>query len=373
MMILFFVYTPLQLYFAQEIIRQEKLTENILLKGYVGTCNKFLEMYEFLKVPQVWQKEYLKADISNWLDVNLHKPISSIFKIRNSYKEISQIIKENEVGTIYFGDINNSSCRLAANIFSRQGIKICFFEEGASHYSVHPTGGMLSHRTFWARLFQAFFDLTLFIPVFRQRLGYWAFVKPMQFSDMHIDIRFSVIPKFKETFDRKLTCAGAVGEKAKALIADECVSFNVNNSILFLDQPIYEVVRNSVDCYLKTIDDSLATLPDGTNVVIKYHPRETDYIKHQIEELFNKRNIKFFVISQEVNLPIEFYLQQIQFRKVLNFYTSSALYNGYLFEKIQFEYLIENFYYNCLQNGLKEAYIVENIIKEYKENIKTTF
>ena len=39
---LFFIHTPLELLIAQQIINQEKLTDNVMLCGYVGEISIFL-------------------------------------------------------------------------------------------------------------------------------------------------------------------------------------------------------------------------------------------------------------------------------------------------------------------------------------------
>lgn len=364
---LFFVYTPFQFYVAQELIRQEHLTNNILLKGYVGNSTQFLEIFDYLKVDGYWQKEYLMPNIGPWLCVDLYHPLSSMCRIRRDYKHIRSLIKENNIDTLYFGDLNNFSARLASRIFPRQGLKICFYEEGASHYDLSLVGGQLGHRSFMAQLYKTFFDTFLYLPTFHQRLGYYTFVKATPFSNLKVDARYSIIPQYHEPYDKLLKVSGVLGEKAKQYIQQECASINIDNSILFLDQPIYEIVQGSIPCYIQTIRKYFSTLSKDTSVVIKYHPRETDDIKQQIEQTFMELGLNYTVISKAINLPVEFYLQQIHFKEVVNFFTSTAFYSGYLFQKLPFHYLIMDFYNKCQDQVPENAHYLEGLVKLYKE------
>lgn len=364
---LFFVYTPFQLYVAQEIITQEHLQNNILLKGYVGNNSSFLEVFDYLKVEELWAHEYLLTNLGGWFSVDLRRPLISMKSIKRDYDTILKIIKVHQVKVIYYGDIDNTSARLSSRIFSEQGVKIRFYEEGASHYDLLDVGGVLSHRPLIARFYQLFFDLFLYIPLFGQRLGYTAFVKASSIDELDIDARFSIIPKYHKCFDRQLRCTGVMGAKAVEYIKEECERLILNDKILFLDQPIYEIVQGSQSLYIQTIREYFSTLPQGIAVVVMYHPRETPEIKQMIESVFQDLSLDYIVISKDINLPAEFYLQQIEFKNVVNFYTSSALYNGYLFKEVPFKYLIMEFYEKCLEQIPKYAHNLDGIVKLYKK------
>ena len=45
---LFIVFTPFQLFVAQQIVKQEKLNNNILIKGWVAGNKHFLEIYDVI-------------------------------------------------------------------------------------------------------------------------------------------------------------------------------------------------------------------------------------------------------------------------------------------------------------------------------------
>lgn len=366
---LFFVYTPFQLYVAQEIICQEHLQNNILLKGYVDKNPHFLEVYDCLKVEELWAHVFLRTNLNGWFAVDLHKPLRSMRSIKRDYATISKIIKDYQVEVIYYGDINNRSARLSSRVFSKEGIRIRFYEEGTSHYYLHNVGGALSHRPFVARLYQLFFDLFLYIPLCGQRLGYHVFVKASSIDELDIDVRFSIVPKYHNSYDKQLRCTGVMGAKAVDYIRNECDSLIVNDKILFLDQPIYEIVQGSQDIYIQTIRDYFSTLPKGIAVVIKYHPRETAEIMQMIESVFQELSLNYIVISKDINLPVEFYLQQIEFKNVVNFYTSSALYNGYLFKEVPFKYLIIDFYEKCLEQIPTFAHNLDGIVKLYENGV----
>lgn len=367
---LFFVYTPFQLYVAQEIIIQENLQNNILLKGYVLGSPHFLDIYEYMKIKKCWDKEIFMERIGSWLDVDLYHPFNSVFRINKDYKYVQNILKQNSVTSIYFGDINNKSARLASRVFSAQGIMLNFYEEGASHYHIYNSGACLSHRPFMAKLYQYFFDLVLFIPTFRQRLGKYVFSRESSIDEINIQTRYSIIPQYHEAFDRQLFCKGYMGEKAITYIDNECSNIDVDNCILFLDQPIYEIVNGSLQCYLETLSDFFNTLPSQTFIVIKYHPRESFEVKGEIEKLVTRVGLKYTIISSKVNLPVELYMQRLKFKQVVNIFTSAAFYNGYLFNKIPYKYLLEEYYQKCMIKFPVTAHRLDGLIKFYNEQVK---
>ena len=366
---LFCVYTPFQFYVAQAIVIQEKLENNILLMGYVADSSHFLDIYKILKIDGCWSDEILMTNISSWLNIDLYHPIKSILKIHKDYSSIKTHLKKYDIDSIYLGDINNYTERMMAQVLSKRRVRISFFEEGASHYGERMVGGLLSHKPFIATLYQTFFDWFLYLPLFKQRMGYSTFVKAAPLADIPIDSRYSIIPNFHESFDKRVYCRGLVSPRVSNLIKDECKNINTSNSVLFLEQPIYELVKDSISCYIQTIKDYFLQLHEDITIVIKYHPRETKEIKNTIENLFVSLGRKYIVISKEVNLPIEFYMEQIKFKHVVNFITSSAFYNGYLFDEVEFIYLIEEFYNNCKDAQLPEYKNLDNIMELYKKQL----
>ena len=54
---LFFVFTPLQLFVAQQIIRQEELKDCILVESFVKDNRHFLEVYDMMLIKGLWKKK----------------------------------------------------------------------------------------------------------------------------------------------------------------------------------------------------------------------------------------------------------------------------------------------------------------------------
>ena len=61
---LFFIHTPLELLIAQQIINQEKLTDNVMLCGYVGENKHFLDTYRLTIIPSMWMESVLMPDVA---------------------------------------------------------------------------------------------------------------------------------------------------------------------------------------------------------------------------------------------------------------------------------------------------------------------
>lgn len=364
---LFMVFTPFQSFIAQEVIKQEKLENNILLKGYVNNSPQSLEIYSFLKEDSLWQKEYLMPNVSRWAEVDVYHPFKEIVRTRKDFCKLNRIVKGEHVGAIYMGEQNNYSYRLCSDYYSSKGIKIVFFEEGAAHYAEREAGGFLRHRPLMAKVYKNLFDYLLYLPLLGRKYGDWKFVKAQPIESVHIDERYSILPQYTKPFDKRLKCSMHLPARIQDMINKECEALDVSNSILFLDQPIYELVHDSMPVYFKTLGDYIDTLPKDMSIIIKYHPRETDEVKHMTEQLMEKKGRKYVVISKKINLPVEFYMQHIHFRKVVNFFTSSAFYNGYLFDKVEYVYLIEEFYKSCIDANLKFAHALDGLVGEYKK------
>lgn len=351
---LFIVYTPFQLMIAQEIIHQEKLENNIMVKGYVRNNTQFLQIYDYLQVDGMWNKEYIIPSISSSLDVDLHHPFQSMIRIRKNYKKLEKLIAQNKVDTLFLGNINNNSLRIMAKVYAEKKLKIAFFEEGAAHYTYQQIC-LLSHKLNIAKIYKWGFNLICYKPLFNQAIGEWQFERALQFEEIPISSRYNILQHYNEPFDKKLICTGAIGEKAKELVKKEISTIKSKNKILFLDQPVYEIVKGSVECYIETISSFLDTISKDTDIIIKYHPREIQSIKEKIERVVQSKGYKYTIIGNTINLPVELYLQLIPFKAVYNFYTSSSLYNGKLFPETIFHYLIENLYAKCQRDELSQS------------------
>ena len=60
---LFFIHTPLQLMIAQMIIEQEKLKDNVMLCGYVDDNRHFLQLYDLIRIDEMWKAMELMEDV----------------------------------------------------------------------------------------------------------------------------------------------------------------------------------------------------------------------------------------------------------------------------------------------------------------------
>ena len=89
------------------------------------------------------------------------------------------------------------------------------------------------------------------------------------------------------------------------------------NLISLFRQYTNDIIILYTGYYKQEIEDKLESLKQFDNIIIKYHPRETKEVRNKIEGVFKDAGIDFKVISKDINLPVELYLQAVKFKEVI--------------------------------------------------------
>lgn len=363
---LFFIHTPLQLMVAQLIIRQESLQDNVMLYGYVDNNVQFLDIYDLTIIEELWSKRVAFPQVSNWAGIARKHVIRDGNVAFQHYRHISKVIRDYHIDSVFLGDMWNKSCQLTAMAFHRKGMKISFFEEGNGHYILKHSHGEIG--SFADKVYALMIDAFYYLPFFGVRMGYITFWKGFELGDLPMDVRYSVVPFYHEEFDKLLTVKPVVSDKLKQYIAKEVMQIGQKASILLMTTPLYEWMgeRNKKDeeIYVNTIVNYMKSLEKGTCVHIKFHPREKEHIRKKLMMELAKADIGYVILGREINIPAEYYLQYIHYEKIVMFLSSTAFYNGYLFPKVQFESLLEDYYNNCKVAGSQSVGLLEPLLKE---------
>ena len=346
---LFLVHTPFQLFVAQQIINQENCRENILVYGYMNGCYKFVEIYRLMMVPEYWSKSICIKNINNWADISHKHLLSDSIRTYKTYKQLWAIIENNNVKDIFLGDLNNYSVKFLAKLMNRKNVRVNIFEEGTNHYRSCKTNRK------GCFLLNSFFALTwncvYFIPFFRMKYGNYCFLKDDKIENSRINCRYSIIPFYKEIFDKVLKPQKIFSPALKEYIEGQ-ISLIDNDSVLFLTQPVYELLHIDSDLYIETIRLFFHQANHNQVVVVKFHPRESLKDKHSIENILQDEGYRYIVIGGHYNIPIEYYLQFVSFKSVICLISSTMWYNGYIFPKTLFISIIDLFKDLCAQNRI---------------------
>ena len=94
---LFFIHTPLELLIAQQIINQEKLTDNVMLCGYVGEDKHFLDTYRLTIIPSMWMESVLMPDVAGWAAIEKRHLLKTALRAFRRYKEICSLLKAHRI------------------------------------------------------------------------------------------------------------------------------------------------------------------------------------------------------------------------------------------------------------------------------------
>lgn len=365
---LFFIHTPLELFVAQQVIFQESLKNNIMLAGFVGNNKHFYEVYDLMQINSMWTKKYFLDDLNAWAALGHRKLLQNTFKTLKNYFYIKRILKENKITSLYMGDMNNYSVKFSSVVFNKNlHLNISIFEEGSSHYHFQKHsfngGKLLNH------VLALLYDIFFFFPFFGVRFGKYCFLEDMPFEELPISCRYSIRPIYKEKYDKQLCVQNLFSTALKDYLDEELSTIDSDNCILFLSQPIYEVIgQKDSYIYIKTLERVFDKFDNNHNLIVKFHPREREEDRENIENILKAKGIKYKIIGGKFNIPIEYYLQFLHFQKVLCFFTSTIYYDGFIFEHTDFSFLLEDFRYVCKLNGINTKVIDEEIelIKEIK-------
>lgn len=363
---LFFIHTPLQLMIAQMIIKQENLKDNVMLCGYVDDNRHFLQIYGLIRIEEMWNAIEQMEDVARWAVFSRKKPFSGGIHAYRRFCYIYRIIKKYRIDTLFLGDMWNSSCQLTAMSFHRKGLRICFFEEGNGHYILPYGYGMSGSIT--DKVYALLMDTFYYVPLFGVKMGYVLYWKGLAFEDIPMDVRYSVVPFYHEDFDILLTVRPLLSEELVNYIANEVRHVGEKANTLLLTSPVYEWIGNHYEkdenAYVRTIIEYMKAIEEGTIIHIKFHPREKEHIRKRLLTELDELDVNYVILGGGVNIPIEYYLQYIHYEKIVMFLSSTSFYNGYLFPKVKFVSILEDYYNNCKAAGSQSIYLLEPLLKE---------
>lgn len=345
---LFIVFTPLQLFVAQQIVRQEHLTDCVLVEGWRSL---FAKTYDMMRMEDLWTCRYEWEDFSRWIGDRLNS-LAEVRKMRRGYKRLLTICEKHSVGTIYMGELLNQSCRFTAIAFSHLGYKVVFFEEGTSHYINRPC---TERHTRKEHLKQWLLDALYFKPLYGIRFAKWhcAPNRPYE-GDLPIDKRFSIIPYYNEPYDARLKVEPMFSPQLKQYV-EENLPTGSERRVMLLTDPMAELLTEDyMYLYFNLIEETLLQLDKDVALYIKYHPRDPQASRERVEAIAKKQGITYRVLSEEVNIPVEYYLQSCKFEAIYVFNASTYFYNGYIFPKHTFIRLLPELYNRAVTAGVAQ-------------------
>lgn len=348
---LFIVFTPFQFFIAQQLVHQEKLKDCILIEAYVAGNPHFIEIYDMMEMEGMWKKKYIIPDFAQW-DGLRTKSILDEIKTYKIYRKIWNLIKSNDVGTLYLGEMQNNAIRFTDIVFHHKGIKIVFFEEGTAHYMQRA----YPKETRWMKVMELIRDLVEYLPLYHVRYAKWRYVPCRPFEgELPMDERYSVIPgHYNKPFDKLLQPSLVISKKLEAYMAESISEAN-NKRVMFMTDPLAEVIGPEfMDCYFETIEECFESLSKDIEVYIKYHPRDSKEYRDRVLDIGKASGLNCRIISERVNIPAEYYLQKFTFDSIFVFNASTCFYNGYLFPKCNFVKLLPKLYVKVKAAGLCE-------------------
>ena len=105
--------------------------------------------------------------------------------------------------------------------------------------------------------------------------------------------------------------------------------------------------------YYETILDFFKDIPKETMIYIKYHPRDPQKYRNKTLSTIVSLGLKYKVLSEEINIPVEYFLQRYKFDKVYLFNASTYYYDGYVFPHCEFVKMLPTLYKKCIDNNAK--------------------
>lgn len=360
---LFFVHTPFQLFVSQQIIFQEKYDNVIFLLGTVGDNYAFYETFDLMLQDAPFQYVVYKIDgLSHWASLSRKRLLFDMYETYIREKKIRNILKKGNVDMIYMGDMNNLSCKFGALLYAQLGFKIGFYEEGTSHYYwAQYSDNFPFVNSILAKLTDYFF----YRPIWHLDFGKYMFFKAqLSFSDLPINKRYSILPKYNDSFDFQLYLHNVENQALAEYIMADISGYDKScNVTLFLSEPIFEVGIGNEEICLSVIDDYLKSDAETDLFLLKYHPREKEIMKKKIEGLFIRNRKKYRIISSSLTLPIELYLLYLLPKNVVLFLTSTFMYLKYLSPQTRVKMLVYDYALLCSQRG----YDVSSFKQKMKE------
>lgn len=253
-------------------------------------------------------------------------------------------------------------------LFSHLGYKVSFFEEGYSQYVIRP---YQINKGIIAKAKEVVLDLFYYLPFYHIKFARWRNNPNRPPQGLPIHRRYSIVPGIlHEKFDVRLYCQPLVSDKLRIYLDKEIQKIGNGKKTLLLTDPMSEILpRNFRYIYFDQLQKAISSLDKETILFIKYHPRDTKEDRERTENLVSQVGLQFKVLSSEVNIAVEYYLQAIQFEEILFFNTSTFFYNGYLFPKCKFQSLLPRVLEECIQKKVPEESIrhIRSLIQKMKE------
>lgn len=357
---LFVVFTPLQIVIAQQIIRQERLSDNLLMESWWDGYSHFKDIYDLTIINELWAKRLIYKNWACW-DNEGADLFRNAIKIKKKANEIERLLLENNIDTIYLADFQNQTNRFTCVWLANQGYKIVFFEEGYSHYVPRPSWA--PSKTLVHGAYEKLLDVFYYQPLYHINFAEWRCYPNKDYHGLPISTRYSVIPDIHhEPYDKLLKCEPMVSPKLQEYINDELV-FADGKKVLLLTDPMTEVLQPQYrHLYFETISDALDNYREGC-IVVKFHPREFLSARETTLNLIKDKGLKYSVLGQRFNIPVELYLQNCKFDEILFFNTSTYFYNGYLFPKAKFVKLLPLLYEKCKKDTAPNLEQMESLLK----------
>ena len=359
---LFFVFTPLQLFVAQQIIRQEKLQNNVLLEGYRSL---FKDAYNMMRLDDLWRNVIPFQDLAIWNGgrVRSWKQVKQTY---SNYKRIKVILEENQIDTIYLGEVLNQACRFTDVVFRHQGYKIVFFEGGTSHYIDRPytMDSSLSHK-----LKVCLLDMFYFLPFYHVKFAEWNTSPHMSYDKLPMDKRFSMIPYHHKSFDVQLKVEPMFSEKLKNYVYSNIKDEDGERRVMLMTDPLRELIPNEyLYLYFDTIKECIDSIDKSQFLYIKFHPREIPSSREKILNIVKESGVSYRVLSEEVNICVEYYLQLFHFDRIFFFNAATYFYNGLAFPKMEFVKLLPIVYRKCKNANVSDLAYMENMLVMIEKN-----
>lgn len=348
---LFFIHTPLQLLVAQQIINMEKLSDNIMLYGYVGDNPQFLKIYDLTCINEYWARKIQMVNVAQWASLSKRFFPRDLIRIYINYRVISRIISCFNVHRLFLGDMNNLSCKFSDLVFKKHNLEIVFFEEGTNHYAFRERFNQTKKSKSYIKLFCKFLDAFYFRPLYHIDFAKNIFIEDLRFEELYIDMRYSIVPYYKESFDKQIVVSNLLSKRLQKYLNEEFQHFVLDKGILFMTNPAYELFVSMDDTiYLQVIRKYLSSIPNDTIVYVKLHPRETGQYRKNVLRAIGSSH-KYYLLGEEFNIPVEYYLQTFSFVELVTFFSSTCMYNGYLYPKLKITSLLQYFLRQCKENG----------------------
>lgn len=354
---LFFVFTPLQLFVAQQIIRQENLENCIIIEGYRSL---FGDSYDMMILDELWYRKIEMEDAAAWDGFKLNS-LKDIKQTYNNYRKIKTILIENNIKEIYLGEILNQACRFTCILFSHEGYHVNFFEEGTSHYIDRPytVNDSLLHN-----LKIKIYDTFYYKPLYHISFAKWRLNVNMPYNELPIHKRYSMIPFHYEDFDILLKPTPMFSDKLLKFVKSNIKDEEGDHRVMLMTDPLRELIpKEYLYLYFDTIKEAISSVSKEQFLYIKFHPREIESSRKKILEIANQLGIRYKVLSEEVNICVEYYLQKFYFDKIFFFNAATYFYNGYAFPKMNFVRLMPVVYKKCKEVGVQNLTYMENMLK----------